>query len=135
MPEEINEYSRFKSDLVIRKDKLPKSICSDTFQCCVVSVVDEITGMVSEMKIEDETDYPENECFRNMSAVAASMVMEILKKGFLVNRATIYGVIIEIDHWDNTCLLRLDCDFSNAKCIFLRCRKLLPLDLLVISVL
>ena len=80
MPKEINEYLRFKSDLVIRKDKLTKSVCSDTFQCCVVSVMDKITRMVSEMKVDDKTDYPESECFRNMSMVAPSMVMEIKKR-------------------------------------------------------
>ena len=53
----------------------------------------------------DETDYPESECFHNMSAVAASIAMEIL---VVVNQATIYGVVIEIDHLDNTKLLRLD---------------------------
>lgn len=135
LPEDVNEYLKPKSDIVIRKDKLATSVYSDTFQCCVVSVVDVVTGTVSEMKIDDETDYPESKCFRNMSAVAASMAMEILREGILVNQATVYGVIIKVDHWDHTCLLRLDCDFVKGKCTFLRCRKLLPLDFLLNAVL
>lgn len=32
------------------------------------------------LKVDNETDYPESKCFRNISVVAASMVMEIFKK-------------------------------------------------------
>ena len=38
LPEEINEYSKSKSDIVIHKDQLATSIFSDTFQWCMVSV-------------------------------------------------------------------------------------------------
>ena len=53
VPEEINEYSKSKSDIVVRKDNLATSISSDTFHCCMISVVDMVTGM---MKMPDETD-------------------------------------------------------------------------------
>ena len=86
-------------------------------KCCVVSivedvpVVDVITGLVGGIKIDDDTDYPESECFRNMSAVGASMAMEVLTQGILVNQATMYGVIIELDKPNETRLLKLTCDF------------------------
>ena len=105
LPEEINEYACSKADLVIRKDKL---VSTDIVECCMVSIiedvpaVDVITGLVGELKIDDDTDYPESECFRNMSAVGASMAMEVLMQGVLVNQATMYGIIIELDKLNET---------------------------------
>ncbi len=110
LPEEVNEYAKSKSDLVIRKDQL---VPPGVMRCCVVSVVKDvptvevIKGLVSEIKLTDEGDYPESECLRNMSAVVTSMAMEVLAQGILINQATIYGIIIEVDKLNETRLLKL----------------------------
>ena len=138
LPEEINEYTCSKSDLVIRKDKL---VPSDIIKCCVVSiiedipVVDVISGLVEEIKIDDDADYPESECFRNMSAVGASMAMEVLTQGILINQATMYGIVIELDKLNETRLLKLTCDFPMGTSTFLKSRKVLPLDIILNCVL
>ena len=86
LPEEITEYAKSKADIIIRKDQL---VTQDVFKCCVVSLTDDVPavnwtkGLVGEIKLDDETEYPESECFRNMSALAASMSMEILSQGVL----------------------------------------------------
>ena len=55
LPEEVNEYAKSKSDLVIRKDQL---VPPGVIRCCVVSVVKDvptvemIKGLVSEIMRE-----------------------------------------------------------------------------------
>ena len=70
-----------------------------------------------------------------MSAVGASMAMEVLTQGILVNQATMYGVIIELDKLSETRLLKLTCDFPMGTSTFLKSRKVLPLDILLNCVL
>lgn len=75
-----------------------------------------------------DNDLPETECFHNMSAVAASLAMEVLVQDLLVNQVKIYGIVIRITNLDHTRLLRLDCNYVEGNCTFLKCRKVLPLS-------
>ena len=70
-----------------------------------------------------------------MSAVVTSMAMEVLAQGILINQATIYGIIIEVDKLNETRLLKLTCDFVMATYTSLKCRKVLPLNLVLNCVL
>ena len=43
-----------------------------------ISVVNDVTGMVAELKVHDKSNTPILECFHNMSWVAASLAMKVL---------------------------------------------------------
>ena len=64
LPKEITEYAKSKAD-IIRKDQL---IPPNTFKCCLVSVIDDLPSVnwakriVGEIKLDDESKYPELEC-------------------------------------------------------------------------
>ena len=80
LAEEVNEYAASRADLVIRRDKGKAT----NAECCLVSVdvhsVD-CVGMVAELKMDDNTNLPIWECFRNMSAIAVSLAVEFLTNG------------------------------------------------------
>jgi len=64
--------------------------------------------MVAEMKMDNKSNQPVWECFRNMSAVGASLAMEELNGGILVDKIVMYGLIGQVN---NSRQIRLDMDF------------------------
>lgn len=116
VPEEMNEYAMSKADLVIRRDKL---ILDDDLKCMMVFVdgiagVDCVSGMVTELKVDDQTSAPVWECYRNMSQVAASLAVQVL-----IKKVTMFGVVASVNNLDHTRLLKMECDFV---CKFTRCQ-------------
>ena len=69
---------------------------------------------MGKIKTDDHTGYPDLECFSNMSAVGASMAMGVLIHGVLVNQATTYGIIIELDKLNETRVLKPTSNFSTG---------------------
>lgn len=128
--EEVTDYATSRADIIIRQDML----FNLPMQCCMVSLIEDVPSvdtvmrLVGEMKVDDsiDNDLPETECFHNMSAVAASLAMEVLAQDLLVNQVKIYGIVIRITNLDHTRLLRLDCNYVEGNCTFLKCRKVLP---------
>ena len=64
-------------------------------------------GMVAELKVEDSTNIPIWECFRNMSAMAASIAMKFLTNGVLINTVTVYGIVVRVNNLHCACLLKV----------------------------
>lgn len=133
-PEEINEYALSKADLVIRRENSKEDIMS----CCMVSLVkddicsiDKVQGMVAELKLHDGSNKPIWECFRNMSAVGASLAMEELAGGTLVDNVIVYGVVGRVDSLQHSRLIKLDMDFINGESKFMKCRKEFDFDILM----
>ena len=129
-PEELNEYAASKADLVVRRVK--EKVTS--LDCCIVSVdVPSLKclGMVAELKISDTSNIPVWECFRNMSAIAASLALEILTCGTLVDTVSVYGIVAVITDLQHARLIKLKLDFRSGECTFMRCRKEFDLDLLL----
>ena len=52
-----------------------------------------VLGLVAETKENDEGEFPIFECYRNMSAVAASLVVSALQQGVMMDDVSIYGAI------------------------------------------
>ena len=110
-PAEINEYATSKADLVIKKGK---PVSSDRLKCAYVSVDDHhcgancvstvpsVSGMVAELKIDDETTGPVWECFCNMSGVAASLAVRVLSQGVLVDTVIMFGLVVTMEHLERT---------------------------------
>jgi len=130
----INEYAMSKADLVIRKAEL-LPLDDNPPKCCVIFVNDipaleVVSGMVAELKIDDETSYVW-ECFRNMSGVAASLAVELLTQGTIVNKVVVFGVVALVNHHKRSQLIKLECNFDTEKCEFTRCRGLFDIDILM----
>ena len=63
-----------------------------------------------------------------MSAVGASLAMEELNGGILVDKIVMYGLIGRVN---NSRQIRLDMDFVVGKSRFMKCRKEFNFDLLI----
>ena len=111
MPTELTEYAASEADLVIIPDK---AITNDTTVCMVM------LGLVAEVKEKDEGDFPISECYRNMSAVAASLVVQTLLQGTAVEKVSIYGIVAVVADIDASTLLKLQIDFKNDNIKFLK---------------
>ena len=62
--EDVNEYAASKADLVVRK---VNNMIKNNVECCVVSVESvDCLGMVAELKIDDDSNLPVLECFRDI---------------------------------------------------------------------
>ena len=111
---EINEYATSRADLVIKKDQ----VATGDQKCCVIFTIQQtdITAMVAELKVDDSTTFPLLECFRNMSAVAASITIDALKQGFIVNEVTVFGVVVQISSLDHSRLIKLYWNFETGQC-------------------
>lgn len=129
--EELNEYAASKADLVVRRVKENETY----LDCCIVSIdvppLTDCIGMVAEMKIDDSSNTPIWECFRNMSAVAAKLALEVLTSGTLVDTVKVYGIVAAVTDLKHTRLIKLDLDFKSGKCTFMKCRKEFDLDILL----
>ena len=66
------------ADLVIHKNKMSH----DPGICMVIF---ERSGIVAEIKEDEDDDYPMSECMRNMSDVAAAQVIQALQQGFVIH--------------------------------------------------
>ena len=80
-----------------------------------------LCGMVAELKMEDETSSPIWECFHNMSAVGASLVMKALSQGVLINQVIIYGIVGIIDESLSARLIKLYMNLEHGICAFQEC--------------
>lgn len=66
-----------------------------------------------------------------MSAVGASLAMEVLTRGIIVSNVIVYGIVIQENGLDHTRLLKLQLDFSTGNCIFMRCWKEFDVNVLM----
>ena len=104
----------------------------------VVHSVDKVMGLVGELKLDDIDRVAESECYRNMSAVATALSMEMLAQGYIVNQSIVYGIVATAGNLDKSTLLKLEANFAEAKCKFLKCKRPLQLNVvlnLVVSLL
>ena len=65
------------------------------------------------MLMNDKTSYPIWECFHNMLAVGACIVMKILSQGMLINQILVYGIVTSIDETLSARLIQLQMNFEN----------------------
>jgi len=75
-----------------------------------------LSAMVTELKLDNATIYPVVE---HLSAVAASITMDALKSGYLVNEISIFGVVVPVNSFDHSHLIKLKWEFKTGQCHFL----------------
>jgi len=64
-----------------------------------------------------------------MSGITARLTTNGLKEGYLVNCATIYGIVIQANKVGSTTILKYIADFENNSTHFLKCHGKYPADL------
>lgn len=126
IPQRITEYATSKADLVIHR--LKNLVTNKEGE------VENVSGLVVEVKEDDDTDYPIWECYKNMTAVAASLTLQVLQQGALVNRVTVYGIVPVVRNMDGTRLTKLMADFVKGKVDFCQAEDTYPLHLLLNAV-
>lgn len=112
--DELNEYATSRADLVIRREKCNE----EEMSCCFVSLnddvpdvtndipcIDGVCGLVTELKLSDESNHPICEYFRNMSAVGASVAIEELAGDRLVNHVKVYRIVARVNGLQHSKLL------------------------------
>lgn len=129
--EEVNEYATSLADLVIRRDEGNLPVALAVVSLDIPKVEETLTGTVAELKLDNAGNLPFWEYFRNMSATGTAISMEHLTRGVIVNKVTIYGIVVRIRELEHTKLLRLDMDFEAGECKFVKCRKEFNFDLLL----
>ena len=91
-----------------------------------------IKAGVAELKVNlDDIANGENECFLNMCGEAAKLVSSVLCKGTLVKNVTIYGIVVAAHNHRQAQLLKLKINYFESTCIFERCRRRAPFQVLI----
>lgn len=83
----------------------------------------------------DEGEFLMSKCYRNMSAVAASLVVQALRQGIVVERVRIYGIVAIISQIDKCKLVQLQIDFNDDSVRFFKSFGSYQFDLLLNAVL
>ena len=86
------------------------------------------------VKINDRTSAPLWECYYKMSRVAAAIAVQVLSDGVPIDKVSIFGLVLLVEHLDHTKLLKMECDFRNSVCRLTRCQAVFEFDLLLNAV-
>ena len=134
LPEEVNEYAMSRGDLVIYK-------CTGLqVKGCLVQLVGAetdvehvecLSGLVTELKIDDTSNSPVWECFHDMSAVGATLTMRVLKRGKVVDKVCMYGIVAVVKCLEQSKLLCLEMDYHTGQCHFKECVNVMDFDILM----
>ena len=145
-PVPINEYIHCKSDILIyHETNVECKVALEALHITVETLhldnhdspsdlsVDDINlkAGVAELKVDNITSSAENECFFNMFGEAAKLVSSVLCKGKIVHNVIIYGIVVATHKHQYAQLLRLKINFFESTCVFERCRKPAPFQLLI----
>ena len=134
LAEKKYEYASSQPDLVIRRESSKEPLMIAMLHLDIPSIEENITAMVAELKLRDDSGVPVWECFRNMSATGAAIAMEYLASGTIINTIVVYGVVVRVKELEHAKLIQLTLDFSTGDSQFYVCRKDIPLDLLLNAV-
>lgn len=90
-----------------------------------------MTGMVAELKIGEADNAAVLECFRNMSATGATIALQHLVDGYVVDRVVVYSIVVGITTLKQAQLLKLEMDFKEGNCSFALCSRRFEFDLIL----
>ena len=69
------------------------------------------SGLVAELKEDEEGELTISECFRNMHGTTANLVLQAARQEIVIDRVTIYGTVRVIKEIDKARLLELHIGF------------------------
>lgn len=124
----VNEYSTSVSDcLLYHESKVFQEHTSgivltsdseddDDHPLEVGNSVSEAHGNTFEVKYPIISESNINECFFNMFGGGTKLVSMSLRQGNVVNKLSMYGIVVSMQDPHNTTILHLQVDFVKSKC-------------------